>query len=288
MKKLIIILGTVGVSFSAIFVRSASAPSMVLVFYRVLFAALLLLPIIVLRYGKEMKSLNPKAYILPIISGAFLGLHFTMYFESLNYTSIASSVVLVDTEVFFVAPLMILIFKDKISTKAWMGIIATFVGSVIVATADLGSGSNMLMGDFMALTGAALMAVYTLIGKQCRKSMTTMVYTFIVYTTAALTLLILVFIKGISLTGYNNTNYLIAFGLAVICTLGGHSVYSWGLKYEKASFISTAKLLEPVFASILGLLIFAETPSVMVVVGGVVVILGVYYYSKESETKVVK
>ena len=46
MKKLLILLGVVGVSLSAIFVRVSSAPSMVLVFYRVAIAALLLLPVV--------------------------------------------------------------------------------------------------------------------------------------------------------------------------------------------------------------------------------------------------
>jgi len=284
MKKLIIILGTVGVSFSAIFVRSSSAPSMVLVFYRVLFATLMLLPFIIIYFRKEILGLNIKSILLPVISGVFLGLHFTMYFESLSYTSIASSLILVDTEVFFVAAAMIVLMKEKISSKAWIGIIATFLGSVIVAVADIGSGSNMLLGDLMAFSGAAFMAVYTLLGKQCRKVMSTTVYTFLVYSSASITLVILTLIKGISLTGYENKNYYIAFGLAALCTLCGHSIYSWGLKYEKASFISTAKLLEPIFASVLGLIIFIEIPSGLVVLGGAIVIGGVYYYSRNSES----
>ncbi len=285
MKKLIIILGTVGVSFSAIFVKSSSAPSMVLVLYRVLFATLMLLPFVLLRFRKELMGLKVSTLIMPIISGIFLGLHFTMYFESLHYTSIASSLILVDTEVFFVAAVMILVWKERISGKAWLGILATFLGSVLVALADLGTGSNMIMGDLLAFAGAAFMAVYTLFGKQCRKVMSTTVYTFLVYASSTITLLMLTLIKRIPLTGYENKNYLIGFGLAALCTLCGHSVYSWGLKYEKASFISTAKLLEPVFASGLGLLIFAEIPSGLVVFGGVIVIGGVFYYSRNSEGK---
>ena len=264
--------------------RASTAPSMVLVFYRVLFATIILLPFIVLHFRKEIRSLKPSSVLMPMISGMFLGLHFTMYFESLHYTSIASSLILVDTEVFFVAGVMILIWKEKISAKAWIGIVATFVGSIVVATADMGSGSNMLMGDLMAFVGAAFMAVYTLLGRQCRKAMSTTVYTFFVYAFASLTLIVLMSLRRMPITGYEQKNYLIALGLATICTLCGHSVYSWGLKYEKASFISTAKLLEPVFASVLGLMIFTEIPSLFVVIGGVIVISGVYYYSRNSES----
>ncbi len=72
--------------------------------------------------------------------------------------------------------------------------------------------------------------------------------------------------------------------MAVFCTLPGHSVFSWGLKYESAAFISAAKLLEPVFAGILGALLFREIPKTQVIVGGCVVILGVYVYSRFSES----
>lgn len=283
MKKLMIIMGTVGVSFSAIFVRSSSAPSMVLVFYRVMFATLMLLPFVLLRFRKEIMALTIKTLLLPMISGIFLGLHFTMYFESLRYTAIASALILVDTEVFFLAAAMIFIMNEKITYKAWMGIIATFIGSIIVAATDMGSGSNRILGDLMAFSGAAFMAVYTLLGKQCRKVMSTTVYTFLVYASSTITLILMTQMKKIPLTGYENKNLLIGFGLAAICTLCGHSVYSWGLKYEKASFIATAKLLEPVFASVLGLIIFAEIPSLLVVLGGVIVMVGIYYYSRNSE-----
>jgi len=284
MKKLIILLGTLGVSFSAIFARNASAPSMVLVFYRVFFASLMLFPFVIIYFRSEIKNLTLKSLFLPMISGAFLGLHFTMYFEALKLTSIASSLVLVDTEVFFVAAFMVVVLKEKISAKGWIGIIATFAGSATVAIADLGSGSSMLMGDLMALTSAAFVAVHTLIGRHCRKTITTTVYTFLVYSAAAGTLFILIMLSGIPMVGYETKNYWIAFGLAALCTLCGHSVYSWGLKYEKASFISTAKLLEPVFASILGLFIFAEIPPSFVVAGGLVIIFGVFYYSRNSVT----
>lgn len=270
-------------SFSAIFVRSSSAPSMVLVFFRVLFASIILCPAAIWKHRNEWSTIPKKMFILPLISGLFLGLHFSAYFEALKFTSIASAVVLVDTEVFFVSFSMLIIFKEKISLKGWLGILATFIGSIIIAAADAGSGSNIVMGDMLALLGAALMAVYTLIGKECRKQMTTTVYTFLVYMSASTTILVILIIRRVPIVGYDNINYLLALGLAVFCTLLGHSVFSWGLKYEKASFISTVKLLEPVFSSILGVIIFAEIPQYMVIAGGCVVIFGIYYYSKNSD-----
>lgn len=283
MKKLLVILGVLGVSLSAVFVKITDAPSLILVFYRTLVASLLLLPVVLVKGRDELKCLKGKEVLLCIASGVFLGLHFTAYFESLRYTSIAASVVLVDTEVFFVAFAMLFIFKEKISRNGWIGIVAAFTGSVIVAMADMGAGSDVIKGDMIALSGAACMAVYTLIGKVCRKNISTTVYTFLVYLSSAATVLLFLLLSGTKLGGYGAETWVSGIGMAVFCTLMGHSVYSWALKYEKASFISTAKLLEPVFASVLGIFLFHEIPGIYTVCGGAIIIFGIFYYSRYSE-----
>ena len=283
MKKLIIILGVVGVSISAPLIRYSTAPSMVLVLYRVAIASILLLPAILVRGRKELHSLAYKDYLLSTASGLFLGLHFTCYFEALRYTSIASAVALVDTEVFFVAFILLFLFREKISGRMWIGILITFAGSVIIAMADAGSGNNMLLGDIIALAGAACMAVYTLIGRTCRKHITTTTYTFLVYRSAAVTVLMILLVSRQPVLGYEPVNWLTALGMAVFCTLLGHSVFSWGLKYESAAFVAVAKLLEPVFASILGVFLFREIPKIPVILGGCIVILGISMYTYYSE-----
>ena len=74
-----------------------------------------------------------------------------------------------------------------------------------------------------------------------------------------------------------------ALGMAVFCTLLGHSVFSWGLKYLPPAFIATVKLMEPVFASVWGLILFAEKPAVPVLIGGAVIICGIALYSRVAD-----
>ncbi|MDD6213235.1 MAG: DMT family transporter [Clostridiales bacterium] len=284
-KKIIILLGVVGVSFSAVLVKSSTAPSMVLVFYRMLIAAAILTVPALLSLRKEKASLTARNLICCLISGFFLALHFTAYFESIQYTSIASSVLLVDTEVFFVSFVMMFFFHEKISRQGWIGIIITFLGSGIVALGDAGGGTDLLRGDIIALLGAAAMSVYTIMGKICRKTMTTTLYTTIVYWIAALTTLVFMTLRHTPITGYPVQDYLIAGGMAILCTLLGHSIFSWGLKYVEASFISTAKLMEPVFASILGIIFFFQLPSITAILGGILIIFGIYLVGSFDSSK---
>lgn len=290
MKRLAVLLGVAGVSLSAVLVRWSTAPSLILVLYRVGMAAALLAPYTLLRHREELRALARREVLLCLASGAFLGLHFAAYFESLRYTSIASSVVLVDTEVLFVALGTVLVLRQRLSGRAWLAVALAFGGSVVIAMADTAVGPDAVRGDIIALSGALCMAVYTMIGAVCRKNISTTVYTFLVYCSAALTVLVIALFSGLPLAGYGAENVLTAFGMAVFCTLLGHSVFSWGLKYLPPAFISTAKLLEPVFASVWGLALFGERPGVLTLLGGAVIIAGVALYSRttgrETERKV--
>ncbi len=280
MKRLIVLLGVAGVSLSAVFVRWSTAPSLVLALYRMAFSALLLVPLAVARRG-EFRVLRRRELGLSLLSGAFLGVHFACYFESLRWTSIAAAVVLVDTEVLFVALASVLVLRKRLSRRAWTAVLLAFGGSVAVALADA-SGGSALRGNLFALTGSVCMAVYTMLGAVCRRTLSTTVYTSLVYLSAAGTVLAAALAGGQALAGWGSVNLLAGLGMAVFCTLLGHSVFSWGLKYLPPAFISTANLLEPVLASVWGLLLFGEVPGPLVALGGGVILLGIAVYSREE------
>ena len=283
MKHLIVMLGVMGVSLSPIFVRFSSAPSMVLVFYRVTYATLLLTPYVLWRHLGEVKALKKRDWMLCILAGVFLGLHFVSYFESLRRTAIAPAAVLVNTEAIFVTIGTVLFMKAKLSKQAWFAVLLTFIGSVIVAMADAGSGGGALVGNLLALAGAIFGAVYTMLGTACRRGgVSTMVYSYFLYASAALTVLMFLVASGTAPLGYEPVNFLTTLGMAVCCTIGGHSIYSWGLKFLPASFVASAKMMEPVFASVWALFLFGEKPGILVILGGAVVILGIVIYGRIS------
>ena len=277
MKRIIVILGVLSLSLSSVMVRLSTAPSSVLVVYRVFFALLLLAPSVFLRHRQELQALSRKEWLLCLASGFFLGLHFVIGFESYRNTSIAAATVLINTEVLFVAVGSVLFLRQKLSGTAWLAMILTFLGSVVVALAGA-SGGSLLYGNLLAVTSALFMTFYTVIGTVCRRTLSTTIYTFLVYFCAELTVLVIALVAGTPMFGYDSINFVTAFVMAVFCNLLGHSVFSWGLKYLPPSFISTVKLLEPVFASVWALALFGEKPGLMVLLGGVVVLCGIAMY----------
>lgn len=277
--KLMLMIGVLGISFSSIFIKYSSAPSMVIAAYRLGWTVLLMLPVVLIKFRGEMGEISRSDVLWSMLSGFFLAVHFSVWFESLKYTSVASSTVLVSTEVVFSAVGFVLIFKGRINKMCAAAILITLIGSVIIAAGDFGSGKNELYGDALALLGAVMVAVYTLIGRRQRTHLSTTVYTFITYSACFTVLLIFNIVSNTPLFGYGIKEVVLGLLLGISCTLLGHSVFSWCLKYLSPSYVSSAKLLEPVFASILAVFIYREIPSLLQIAGGIIVIGGVYLYS---------
>lgn len=283
MKQLVVFLGVLGASASAILVRFSTAPSMVLAFYRVLLSTVLLVPLVAWRHREELGQVRGRDLALCLLSGGCLGLHFASYFEALQWTSIASALLFTNGEVLVVAFGSLLFLKERFSKRAWLGVLLAFGGSAAVALSDAGGGSNALLGDALALLAAVLVGIYTMLGTVCRRRISTTVYTFFVYAAATATLLVALLARRVPLGGYEPVNWLTSLGLAVFCTLLGHSVFSWGLKYLPAALISMMKLLEPAIASVWGAILFREIPNPAVMAGGAVVIAGLCVYLRSTE-----
>ena len=278
--KLLLFLGVVGVSLSAIFVKYSSAPSLVTATYRLAWTVAILIPLSLKKSLPEIKRFTKKDVFAAIAAGILFALHFTLWFESLKHTTIASSTVLVDTDVIFAAIGFCIFMHGRIPKKGIIAIGVTVCGGVITALAGGGEGTSSFFGNMLALSAAVLIAGYTLIGRYARsRNISTTAYTLITYSSCLVTLLIFDFATGTPITGYGIKEILIGLGLAVFCNLLGHSIVSWSLKYLTPAYVSAVKLCEPVFSTILGVLIFREIPNAMQVLGAAIIIGGVYVYS---------
>lgn len=287
-----VVIGVCGISASAIFVRYSTADSSVTAASRLIWTVLLLLPAVILskEIRCEMIQIIKKEHRIMlscVLSGVFFALHLWLWFESLKYASVASSTTIVCTEVIWVAIGYCVLFKERLSGQEIAAIIITLLGSFIIAAGDFGGGSAPLYGDVLALLAAIVEAFYTLIGRRVRSTISTTSYTFLLYSASALTLILISLIQGISLTkeALTTNMILIGFLLAFFSTILGHSIFSWCLKFLSPAFVSASKLCEPVIAAILAAILFLEIPSIWQVVGGVIILGGVLYYSKLEQEK---
>ena len=255
---IMIVIGVLGISLSSIFVKLSLAPSSVTAAYRLTWTVALMVPIVMGKrtVRQELLQINRKALIFSCVSGLFLAIHFILWFESLFFTSVASSTTIVCTEVIWVSLGFCLFLKGHLTRKAVGAIGVTLIGSILIAYVDSTVGSMQLYGDILALLAAIAVAVYVLIGGIVRKQVSTTVYTFIVYGSCAIILLLVCMIQGYGLFEYGWSAVIVGFLLAVFSTILGHSIFSWCLKYFSPSFVSASKLCEPVVAAILAIFIY--------------------------------
>ena len=276
-----IIIGVFGISLSSIFVKYSPAPSAVTAAWRLLWTVILMSPVVLGKreFRQELARAGRQNILLSCLSGLFLAVHFALWFESLRHTSVASSTTIVCTEVIWVSLGYWLFMKGKISKRALLAIAITLCGSVLIALSDSGSGAH-LYGDILALLAAIAVAVYMLIGRVVQAKLSTSVYTFMVYGACGLSLLAVCFINQYGLFQYGIGPIVVGLLLSIFSTILGHSIFTWCLKYFSPSFVSASKLCEPVVAAILAALLFFEIPKGLQILGGLLIIGGVLYYSR--------
>lgn len=278
---IMIIVGVMGISLSSIFVKYSTAPSAVTAAYRLIWTILLMSPV---TFGKseirqELFHVSTRNLMLSCLSGVFLAFHFTLWFESLKHTTVASSTTIVCTEVIWVSIGYALLLKGRMGLRAILAIVVTMIGSAMIAFSDSSAGGAHLYGDFLSLLAAITVAAYVLIGRVVRETVSTTVYTFIVYSSCAVVLLLFCLIQGNGLYGYGVSGIIVGLLLAIFSTILGHSIFSWCLKYFSPSFVSASKLCEPVVAAMLAGFLFREFPTSLQLLGGIMILAGVFYYS---------
>lgn len=272
--------GIVAVSFASIFIRLAEAPSLVIAAFRLTIASLILAPAVLIKSKDELRALTRQDLLLALLSGLFLGLHFATWISSLEYTSVASSVVFVSTSPLFVGLASHFLLKERVSRRMFAGIAVSVLGGMIVGYGDFGLGARELFGDFLALAGAVAVSGYLLVGRKLRRHLSLLSYIFLVYATAAVFLIAVCLVAGHTFSGYSHQTYLMFVLLAVVPQIIGHSSYNWALKYLPATFVGVATLGEPIGSTILAYFVLRETPTLAEIGGGVLILAGIYVSSR--------
>lgn len=272
-----LVVALVGVSFASIFIRWSASPPVVIAVYRMGFATLLLLPFAVwdLRRGRWTLDRRDLAVLGAI--GVVLAVHFVTWITSLRFTSVASSVILVNAHPLLVALLAHLLLRERVPRAAAGAILLGFAGVVLIAVNSAQEGRG-LTGDLLALSGGGAAAVYLLAGRRVRQRVELLPYVFLVYGFTTLSLLAMTVGSGTSLVPPADAAREMALylALALVSTILGHTLYNWALRYLPAPVVSTSLLGEPVGAALLALVLLAEVPTRLEVLGGLLALLGIY------------
>ncbi|MBN1304139.1 MAG: DMT family transporter [Anaerolineales bacterium] len=289
------------VSTASIFIRfaQAEAPSLTIAAFRLTIASLALAPIALFQHRAELQNLGKRDLIMTLFSGLFLAVHFAAWISSLEYTTVASSVVLVSTSPLWAALMTPIFLHEKLGRGILAGMLLALLGGILIAASDsCGTGAGLLSlscpplsdflyrkamwGNFLALVGAWAVTGYLLIGRRLRSGLSLIPYIFVVYSMAAIALILIMLVSGQSITGFHPSTYLWMILLALIPQLIGHSTYNWALRYIPAALVAVTILGEPVGSTILAYLVLNETPGTLTLAGGLLILLGIFLASRSK------
>ena len=268
-----LVAATVAVSFSAILIKAAGDDAATIVWLRMGMAAVLLAPWVVrdARRGALPHGLTQIGLVL--VSGVFLAGHFLLWTASLQYTSIAASVLLVSLHPLIVTPLGKRLLGEGLSRRMLAGGGLAVIGTVVTCAGDLRVDSSAFGGDLLALAGGLCLAGYLLIGRSVRANLGVAGYSAIVYAVVCIIAALTAAAGGVAHLPSPRVA-LACLGLAVVCTIGGHTVYNWALRHVPVLLVSISFLGEPPLTALLALLILASVPSLATVLGGVLILAG--------------
>jgi drug/metabolite transporter (DMT)-like permease len=296
--KLAVIFGIIAVSAASIFIRFAQeeASSIVIAAHRLGIATLVLAPITTLRYRRDLQSLSRGDLLLGLLSGVFLAIHFATWITSLEFTSVASSVVIVTTTPLWVALLSPIVLREPINSRVKIGLVIALVGTAVIGLSDICEiqkglkcppvdsflSGRAVWGDFLSLLGAWAAAGYVMIGRKIRANLPLIPYITLVYGIAALILIVMMFSGSDSVFGFSPSTYLWLVLLALVPQLLGHSTFNWALGYLSAAFVSISLLGEPIGSTILAYILLQETPSTLKIIGAILILVGIFLASQDN------
>ncbi len=278
---LLLVLAVSMVSSASILIRFTNpilSPPLVIVFWRTLYGSIIMASVGAARGDlKAFRGPQIKAtwFWLAAI-GIVLSLHFSTWFTSLFMTTVAASVVLVNTSPIFTAIFSTLVLGESLRRKSWVGVLVAVGGAILLAWNDLiGVGFGAFTGDALALLSAFFLAIYFIGGRRYAEGLPITVYTSVVYLSAAVATLPLCLAMGLNVLVFDPREVVIFLALAIFPTALGHSVNNYLLTLVPAYVVSSAVLGEPIGATLLAAVFLGEIPSELTLIGFGVILLGI-------------
>ncbi len=283
-----LVIGIFAISTSAILIRWSSSEPLVIGSYRQTFATFLFLPFLLKDKFQEILNLSSREIFELVIIGSLLGAHFGFWISSVKATSVAASVLLGTCHIVYVSIIGWVVFGERLNSQGIIGTVIALAGIIILFWGDLVEDPGNFKGNFLAFISGILAGLYYLGGRKHRKNISLPTYAFVVYLSSAIIMWFVVIIQGLEYKSMPNSELQLFFLMALVPTLLGHTMQNWALAFLPAYVISITLLAEPIGSGLLAWYIFSEVPSLGVLVGGLIVLVGVYSVAlseKESNSE---
>jgi len=263
-------LGIIGIGTSGPLIAMSSMPVLTLIFWRNLGGSLITLPFAIrhVRLKSDHEGLKWAA-----IAGVILALHFYGFFLAMRMTTVAAGTAIVALQPIFAA-LFVKFSGGLIPSRAWFGMIVSFLGVLLISGIDLQISLRSFLGDIAALISAALAALYMRAGSKALRTIETSTYTTICYFVCAMTALPMAVIAGNELLHFTAKQWWIVLGLIIGAQILGHTMFNSTLKRVSPAVVSLIVFFEVPVSSILAVWWLDQKPPLGIIPGIALILFG--------------
>ncbi len=272
-----LVIGIFVIGFSAIFVRLANAPGVVSAFYRMSIGSLVMTMPFIWQVRRRKEKLSMRGVWLAIGGGIFFGLDLTAWTTGIMLSNATIPTLMANTAPLWVGLGALVIFRERQTTGFWLGLVLALCGAVVVLGRDLLQATSFNMGAMLGLLAAFFFGAFYLFSQRARMLLSTLSYFWISTTSSAIVLLIATLSFGHTLMGYTSQTYWYFIAMGILVQALGWLVINYVQGRLSAAVVAPTLLGQPVITALLAMPILGETFTVWHVVGGILVLTGVYF-----------
>jgi len=262
-------IGVLGIGTSGPVIALSTMPVPILIFWRNLGGAILTAPF-AFRHGEWR---NKEGMKWSVIAGVLLALHFLGFFAAMRMTSVAAGTAMIALQPIFAA-LFLKFLGGHIPSRAWLGMLVSFVGVLLISGVDLNISMRAFWGDVIAFVSGALAALYVMAGSRAQQKVETTTYTTVCYFVCSLTVLPFALLSPQPMFDFSMQNWLLLAALILGAQILGHTMFNSALKRVSPAIVSLVVFFEVPVSAILAYWWLDQRPALGVIPGIILIISG--------------
>lgn len=277
-------MGALLISFSPILIKDAGAPGTTSVFYRLLFGTITLIIPFTLSRIKSEEALKTKGIIYAVLAGLCLSIDMALWATGIMVSNAAMPTLVGNLAPLWVGIGAFLFFKERQTSKFWIGLSVALVGVTFLIIQDLFQANSILKGLLFGLFAGVFYASFMLLAQSGRKLLNTISFLFISSLATTIFLGAFMLIQNFEFIGFSSKTWVLFVIMGVFIQAGAWFLINFAQGYLPASLVSPTLLAQPVLAGIIAYFMLGEELSIWQIFGGVIVIIGIYtvHFAKQK------
>ena len=280
----LLLFGIIGIGTSGPIIALSAMPILALIFWRNLGGALLMF-FFGLRTREWLKRESREGMQWAALAGVALAFHFIGFFMAMRYTTVAAGTALTAMQPIFAA-YFVKRLGGHIPKQAWIGMIISFIGLLIITGVDFQVSQRAFLGDLAAIACAALAALYVMLGSHAQKSISTATYTSTCYFVCAVTALPIALLTQTQIWNFSAREWWLLLALIAGAQILGHTMFNLALKRVSPAIVSLVVFFEVPVSAVLAYWWLDQLPPTGTIPGLLLLLIGCTIFVLRSKNAV--